>query len=79
MKKFRKYFDLEPDTPLIVGHTPVSMDDTLWERVGEIDNHYVVYSADNRWVGAMAQVRDRFYPFRYPAEPLIGLVNAIGD
>ena len=77
VKKFRKYFDLDSDTPVIVGHTPLSCDDTLWERVGEIDNHYVIYASYDKWVGVMAQVGDRVYPFRYPVEHLIPLINAI--
>lgn len=75
IKRFRKYFDLDPDTPVIVGHTPITNDDTLWERVGEIDNHYVIYGSDKNWVGVMAQVGDRVYPFRYPVEHLIPLIN----
>lgn len=77
VKKLRKYFGLSSDTPVIVGHTPMSNDDTLWKRVGEIDNHYVVYGGYDEWVGAMAQVGDRVYPFRYPVEHLIPLINAI--
>lgn len=77
VKKFRKYFDLAPDTPVIVGHTPVSCTDTLWERVGKIDNHYVISGCYDEWVGVMAQVGDRIYPFRYPVEPLIPLINKI--
>ncbi|MBL3598281.1 MAG: metallophosphoesterase [gamma proteobacterium endosymbiont of Lamellibrachia anaximandri] len=77
VKKFRKYFDLAPDTPVIVGHTPMSSDDTLWENVGDIDNHYVVYASNDQWVGVMAQVGGRVYPFHYPVEHLIPLINAI--
>lgn len=79
VKKFRNHFDLSADTPVIVGHTPLSSDDTLWERVGEIDNHYVVYGNHAKWVGVMTQVKNRLYPFRYPVEDLIPLVNEIKD
>lgn len=77
IKKFRKYFGLSSDTPVIVGHTPMSCDDTLWERVGEIDNHYVIYASYDEWVAVMAQVGERVYPFRYPVERLIPLINKI--
>ncbi|MEJ1410671.1 MAG: metallophosphoesterase [Candidatus Sedimenticola sp. (ex Thyasira tokunagai)] len=77
VKKLRKYFNLPPETPVIVGHTPLTNDDTLWERVGEIDNHYVIYGSDSKWVGVMAQVGNRLYPFRYPVERLVPLINAI--
>ncbi len=77
VKNFRKYFDLAPDTPVIVGHTPLSDDDTLWEHVGDIENHYVIYGADDQWTGVMAQVGGHLYPFRYPVERLIPLINSI--
>jgi hypothetical protein len=75
VKKFRKYFNLAADVPVIVGHTPLSCTDTLWERVGKIDNHYVISGCYDEWVGVMAQVGDRIYPFRYQVEPLIPLIN----
>ncbi|MCP4125486.1 MAG: serine/threonine protein phosphatase [Gammaproteobacteria bacterium] len=77
IKKLRKYFKLAPETPVIVGHTPLTNDDTLWERAGDIDNHYVIYGSDDQWVGVMTQVGNRVYPFRYPTEHLIPLINAI--
>ncbi|MES9856656.1 MAG: metallophosphoesterase [Sedimenticola sp.] len=77
VKKLRKYFNLSPETPVIVGHTPLTNDDTLWERVGEIDNHYIIYGSDNQWVAVMAQVGNHVYPLRYPVEHLIPLINAI--
>ncbi|MES9876553.1 MAG: metallophosphoesterase [Candidatus Sedimenticola sp. PURPLELP] len=77
IKKFRKYFDLSPETPVIVGHTPLTNHETLWERVGEIDNHYVLYGSDEEWIGVMAQVGERLRPFRYPVEHLTPLINAI--
>jgi hypothetical protein len=79
VKRFRKCLDLAKKTPVIVGHTPMSLDDTLWENVNDIENHYVVYSSDSRWVGLMAQVGDRLYPFRYPVEPMISIINALPD
>ena len=77
VKKFRTYFGLDQDTPVIVGHTPVSCTDTLWSRVGEIDNHYVISGCYDEWVGVMAQVGSKVYPFRYQVEPLINLINKI--
>jgi hypothetical protein len=55
----------------------MDVDDTLWENVGDIENHYIVYSSDSRWVGLMAQIGDRLYPFRYPVEPMISIINAL--
>jgi len=79
VKRFRKCLDLAKKTPVIVGHTPLDVDDTLWENVGEIENHYIVYSSDSRWVGMMAQIGDRLYPFRYPVESMMSIINAVPD
>ena len=65
------------NTPVIVGHTPMSLDDTLWENVGDIEHHYVVYAADDNWVGVMAQIESRIYPLRYPVEPLVSSINLL--
>ena len=79
VKRFRKCLGLEKKTPVIVGHTPLSVDDTLWENVGDIENHYIVSSSDSRWVGLMAQIGDRLYPFRYPVESMMSIINAVPD
>ena len=79
VKRFRKCLGLAKKTPVIVGHTPLSLDDTLWENVGEIENHYIVYSSDSRWVGLMAQIGDRLYPFRYPVESMMSIINALPE
>jgi len=79
VKRFRKCLDLAKKTPLIVGHTCLDVDDTLWENVGEIENHTIVYSSDSRWVGMMAQIGDRLYPFRYPVESMMSIINALPE
>ncbi|MCU7906405.1 MAG: metallophosphoesterase [Candidatus Thiodiazotropha sp. (ex Epidulcina cf. delphinae)] len=79
VKRFRKVFDLPADTPVIVGHTPVNTDDTLWTNVGEIENHYVVYGGNNDWVGVMSGIGDKMYPLIYPVEPLLDYINQLSD
>jgi hypothetical protein len=79
VKRFRKCLGLAKNTPVIVGHTCLSLDDTLWENVNDIENHYVVYSSDTKWLGLMAQIGDRLYPFRYPVEPMMSIINAVPD
>ncbi|MCP4284226.1 MAG: metallophosphoesterase, partial [Gammaproteobacteria bacterium] len=37
VKRFRKCLDLAKKTPVIVGHTCLSIDDTLWENVNDIE------------------------------------------
>ncbi|MGD8587663.1 MAG: metallophosphoesterase [Chromatiales bacterium] len=79
IKKFRKCLGVSPDTPVIVGHTPITRDDTVWENVGDIENHYVIYGADTRWIGVITQIEGQIYPLRYPVELIIPLINAIKD
>lgn len=77
VKKFRKYFGLDSDVPVIVGHTPLSSDDTVWEHPGDIENHYVIYGNHEKWVSVITMVGDRLYPLRYPVEHLTPLINEI--
>ncbi len=70
VKRLRKELGVEPDVPFIVGHTPLTPDDTIWSDPNDIANHYIVYSADCDWVGVIARVGKRMLPLKYPAEPL---------
>ena len=75
VKRFRKCLEVETDVPLIVGQTCLSADETLWENVGGIDNHHIVYASDTHQVGVMAQIGDKLYPLRYAVEPLVSIIN----
>lgn len=77
--KFRKLLQVGKNTPVVVGHTPLSVDDTLWENVGGVENHHILYCSDSKWVGLMAQIDNKLYPFRYPAESLIPVLNGLKD
>lgn len=79
VKRLKKCLDIDPDVPFIVGHTPLSNDDTIWENVDEIKNHHILYSSDTRWVGVMAQIGNKLYPFRYPVEQVSKRINADSD
>jgi hypothetical protein len=79
VKKFRKYFDLDSEVSVIVGHTPLSTDDTVWEHPGDIENHYVVYGNHEKWVSVITVAGDGLYPLRYPVEHLTPLINGIKE
>ncbi len=79
IKKFRKCLGVSPETIFIVGHTPMSTDETIWENVNDIKNHCIVYGGDSNWIGVMAQIGDKVYPFRYPVEPLTSIINSLSD
>ncbi|MCU7846858.1 MAG: metallophosphoesterase [Candidatus Thiodiazotropha sp. (ex Lucinoma kastoroae)] len=79
VKRFRKVFELPADTPMIVGHTPITMDDTLWVNVAEIEDHYVVYGGNNDRIGVMTLIGNKMYPLKYPVEPLLDYVNSLSE
>ena len=79
VKRLRKCLGVAAETPLVVGHTPLALDETLWENVGEIDNHYIAYAADLGWVGVMTQIGDKLYPLRYPVEPISAIIDQLTD
>ncbi len=80
VKRLRKCLGVAKDTPVIVGHTPMSLDDTVWEDVGDIKNHIILYSSDLEWVGVMAQISNKLSVLRYPTEELAPLINDLsGD
>jgi hypothetical protein len=75
VKRLRKVLGLEQDTPLVVGHTPLSNDDSFWE-LPEIGNHCVLYAGDNRWVAVMTEIGGRLTPLYYPCEGLSQWLDA---
>jgi hypothetical protein len=77
VKRLRRRLDLDAKVPLIVGHTPLSPDDTLWLEAGGIPNHHVLFGAHPELVGVIALVGKRLLPLRYPAEPLTALYNRL--
>jgi len=79
VKRLRKALGVAAETPFVVGHTPLSLNETLWENVGEIENHYIAYAADLGWVGVMTQIGDKLYPLRYPVEPISAILDKLTD
>jgi len=77
VKRLRRRLGLAPETIFIVGHTPLSPDDTLWLNAGGISNHHVLFGANPDCVGAIVLAGERLLPVRYPAEPLTALYNRI--
>jgi hypothetical protein len=75
VKRFRKALGLPPDLPFIVGHTPMDQINTYWLNVGGAENHHVLYSANDAWVGVFAKIGSEMWPIKYPVEPLRRLMN----
>ena len=79
VKRFRNILNLGPKAELFVGHTPLTRHDTLWSNVGGIAHHDVVFSGNIPWVGLYTRVDNHMIPLRYRSEPLLPVINALGD
>jgi len=75
VKAFRERLGVEKGTPLIVSHTPLSYDGTLWTNAGEIKNHHVVYSANQDRLAVFIRVGREMVPLEYPTEPVLKFAN----
>ena len=73
--RFRRRLGLKDNAPVLVGHTPLDPDETLWLNAGGIPNHHVLFGAHPRWAGVIARVGRHLLPLRYPAEPLATVLN----
>ena len=76
VSRFRKSLGLARETPLIVGHHPVDESQTIWLNARRFQNHHVVFSARPDQVGAFLRIEGEMVPQVYPAEPLVGWLNA---
>jgi hypothetical protein len=74
-RRFRKAMKLAPETPFIVGHTPLDRSDTLWLNAGGIEHHHILYSASQNYVGVFTRIGGEMLPLRYLAESLLPVVN----
>ena len=79
VRRLRKTLELPPGTPFIVGHTPMDMTETYWLNVGAAENHHILYSASDKWVGAFTRIGGQMWPLRYPCEPLVELTNRLAS
>ncbi len=73
--RMRKTLGLDPEIPLVVGHTPLSEDETYWWDAGGIPNHHVVFGANAKWIGVITSMGKQLLPLRYPVEPLLQVYN----
>lgn len=77
VRRLRRRLGVDADTPFIVGHTPLSPDDTLWLDAGGIANHHVLFGADPERIGVLTRPRSKLVPLIYPTEPLLGVYNRL--
>lgn len=79
VKRFRIALDLPKHAPLIVAHTPLSTEETVWLNVGDIKGHHVVYSAHTHRVAAMTISGGTMTPLEFIPEPALEFVNSDHD
>ncbi len=75
IKALRKLLDSAKSTPVIVGHTPLDPFGTIWQNVGAIKNHHIVYSSHQKGAGFFIRINGKMIPLSYPHEPLVKLIN----
>lgn len=75
VRRFRKALNLPVGTPFIVGHTPMDQKQTYWLNVGGAENHHVLYSANEKWVGVFTRIGNQMWPLKFPTERLRGLLH----
>lgn len=77
VRRLRRRLGVDADTPFVVGHTPLSPDDTLWVNAGGIENHHVLFGANPHQVGVITRPRGKLVPLTYPSEPLLPVYNRL--
>ncbi len=75
VKRFRQTLNLPKLAPVIVAHTPLSQIETLWQDVGDIKGHHVVYSAHAHRVGAMVMSEGQATPLEFIPEPALAFLG----
>ncbi len=51
-------------------------DHTVWENIGDINQHTIIYAGNPDWVGIMVQIDDKMYPLTYPVEPMSKIISS---
>jgi len=79
VKRFRKTLGLPKRSPIIVGHTPLSVNETVWLDVGGIKGHHVVYSAYTHRFGAMVLQDGQMTPIELVPEQALAFLNSTNE
>ncbi len=75
VRRFRQTLNLPKHAPVIVGHTPLSSNDTLWLNVGGITGHHVVYSAYRHRMAAIVMKNGSMTPLEFVPEPALAFLS----
>lgn len=77
IKSLRKTLGVPKSTPVIVGHTPLDPFGSIWQNVGSIKAHHIVYSSHQKGPGYFIRIKGKMIGQTYPAEPLTRLINRL--
>ncbi|MEE4165743.1 MAG: metallophosphoesterase [Desulfocapsaceae bacterium] len=75
IKALRKTLDKAKSIPVIVGHTPLDPFGSIWQNVGSIKNHHIVYSSHQEGPAFFVRIKENMVPLTYPSEPLSRLIS----
>ncbi len=75
VKRFRRSLGVPKQTPLIVGHNPLSKEETAWPNAAGFKNHHITYCGHPDKLAVFIRIGPQMVPLEYPAEPLIELIN----
>jgi predicted phosphodiesterase len=76
VKRFRQTLGLSKHAPLIVAHNPQSTDGTLWQNVGDIEGHHIIYSARTDRLAIMVLSGGKTWPLILHPDPALALIGA---
>lgn len=75
IKRFRRTLGLPKQAPMIVAHTPLAKDETLWMNVGDIQGHHVVYSARTDRLAVFVASGGDVWPLEFFSDSAMALLN----
>jgi len=75
VKRFRRTLNLPKHAPMIVGHTPLSNEETLWLNVGGIEGHHIVYSAHTHRLAAFVMYEGQAIPMEFVPESSLAFLK----
>ena len=75
VKRFRQTLGLPKHSPLLVAHTPMAADETLWMNVGDIQGHHIVYSARTDRLAIFVASGGDIWPLELFPDKAMALLN----
>ena len=75
IKRFRRTLGLAKHAPIIVGHTPMSKNETIWMNVGDIQGHHIVYSAHINRLAVFLASSGHVWPLEFIPDQALALLD----